>query len=180
MVLRHPIERVLAGLSERAGRTGDLLSAGVKPRNRLLTRAFMGIGRDDGINRFLDALRLVQHPLHAVAMRATHSRRQQVANYLLPISEYYLAHAKGLSQPIYLCVSNLSAEWLAKVANPLGLPPPPGDTRLHRSRRPNDFVGAAGLIHEANQRWLSCVYAADIQLLRQHCGLGDQWADWWP
>ena len=175
ITVRDPVARIISGYQRRA--EGSTMK---KVENRFFYKHF--IEQKKTINDYLDALRVVSHPLHISALESTYGPGRQ--SYMMPLAEYY-----GLTNPILnitvylLCTSSLSDDF-ESLGKLLGWPRPSAardfylseqsEAKHYRVRRLGSISHkksetAVKTVSPTNIAWVREIYQSDYAINEKFC-----------
>ncbi len=177
VALRHPLERISSGISRRL--EGNNLK---KKANALFFEKFGKKNHNGkgGAEAFVGALRNQTDPLHWDARSATVGPRKQ--NYMIPISEFYLANSLGLAEVGFLCIDTLDDDYAAvsqrwfpsttKADDNDPLKSTHNDEHRHVSKISSGANTVFSRFSKESVDWIEQTYAQDIALFKKHCPEG--------
>jgi len=178
--LRDPVARIISGYQRRMSNSGRGKSQ--KFANAEFRRLFSAGGVDD----FISALRLPDHPRHKGALMVTYGQKRQ--SYMLPLFGFYWASSNERSQEKgditvevrFLCTATLSADFSA-AGTAWGVDFEPMDASAqnnkHRSAVYSDVVASTSgnktshslVMSVENRAWITEIYKRDLELVDEHC-----------
>ena len=179
VAVRHPLARISSGISRRLERKVLKKKANAVFVEHFGTKKHNGGG---GAEAFVGALRNQTDPLHEAALNATVGPRRQ--NYMVPVSEFYLANSLGLAEVKFLCIDTLDHDYAAAFqrwfptnvnADDTGSPvkSPRNDKRKHVSKISSGNATTVFLrFSKESVDWIEQTYAKDIALYQKHCPEG--------